>query len=88
MAGELGLSLVEEKMEGPSTSLTFLGIKRDTRMQASRLPDNKLKEFQAWLSGLLRKRKVSLKGLQEIIGHLNFTCRVVAPGRAFFEKIM
>ena len=28
-----------------------------------------------------------LKELQEIVGHLNFVCWVVAPGRAFFCRL-
>ena len=30
-----------------------------------------------------QKKKVNLRELQELVGHLNFACRVVAPGCAF-----
>ena len=36
---ELGIPLAEEKLEGPSTSIKFLGIVRDTSKSEIRLPD-------------------------------------------------
>lgn len=38
LTAELGVSLAEEKTEGPSMVLTFLGIELDTESQCSRLP--------------------------------------------------
>ena len=70
-------------MEGLSTMLTFLGTELDTQLQACRLPDSKLKDLQQKLRELVKKRKVSLKELQELVDHLNFACRVIVPGRAF-----
>ena len=40
---ELGVPLAPEKQEGPSTTLTFLGIEIDTVRQELRLPQDKLK---------------------------------------------
>ena len=28
-----------------------------------------------------------LKELQEVVGHLNFVCKVIAPGRAFLRRL-
>ena len=83
MAKELGLPLAEEKMEGPANVLTILRIDLDTQLQACRLSDSKLKDLQKRLRELVKKRKVSLKELQELVGHLNFACRMIAPGRPF-----
>ena len=30
--------------------------------------------------------KITLKEMQEIVGHLDFACRVVAPDRAFLRR--
>ena len=38
------------------------------------------------LDVFLSSRKVSLNKLQELVGHLNFACRVVAPGRTFLSS--
>jgi len=39
---DLGVSLASKKIEGPSTSLTFLGITLDTAHMEIRLPQDKL----------------------------------------------
>ena len=41
--GNLGDPLAIEKLEGPATCLTFLGIVIDTILQELRLPEDKLK---------------------------------------------
>lgn len=63
--------------------LTFLGIKLDTVAQTSRLPAKKLLVLRRMLAEFKLKRKTSLKEFQQLSGHLNFTCNVVTPGRAF-----
>ena len=72
-------------MEGPTTSLTFLGIELGTMQQALRLLDNKLADLRTSIAILLQRQKVSLEELQQIVGHLNFACSVVAPGQAFLR---
>ena len=81
MANELGLPLAEEKTKGLSAVLTFLGIELDTVRQACKLPDTKLWELQGKLNNIAHKRKASLSELQEIVGDLNFACRILASGR-------
>ena len=87
MACELGLQLATEKTQGPSTSITFLGIELDPIKQSSRLPEDKLEVLKDHIGRLIESRKVSLKELQEMVGHLNFACKVVAPGRAFLCRL-
>ena len=87
MAEELGLPLAEEKMEGPATSLMFQGIHLNTVQQTSKLPESKLADLKMWIALLLQRKKVSLQELQEIMGHVNFACRVVAPGCAFLCQL-
>ena len=87
LANELGLPLAEEKTEGPATTLTFLGIELDSVHQTSRLPQGKLEDLRRRVEVLMGKKKVTLQELQEIVGHLNFACRVVAPGRAFLRRL-
>ena len=50
----LGIPLAKEKIEGPTKTLTFLGITLDTQNMEARLPPDKLhiicKEIKAWLN--------------------------------------
>ncbi|XP_054843036.1 uncharacterized protein LOC129334764 isoform X1 [Eublepharis macularius] len=87
LAEELGVPLAHEKTEGPSTVLTFLGIELDTVQQSMRLPLNKVDDLRARLQEFKVKRKASLIELQQLVGHLNFACKAIAPGRAFLRRL-
>ena len=87
MAKELVLPLAQEKMEGPALSFTFLGIELDTVQQTPWLPKSKLADLRIKIAALLQKQKMSLHELQEIVGHLNFTCRVIAAGHTFLHQL-
>ncbi|XP_067322974.1 uncharacterized protein [Anolis sagrei] len=87
LAEYLGVPLAEEKTEGPLTVLTFLGIELDTVNQFSRLPDGKVLALIDRISQFLPRRKATLREFQQIIGHLNFACKVIAPGRAFLRRL-
>ncbi|XP_054835512.1 uncharacterized protein LOC129329840 [Eublepharis macularius] len=87
LAAELGVPLAEEKTEGPSPRLTYLGIELDSVAGLSRLPADKLARLRDLLTGTLARKKCTLRELQSIIGHLNFACRVVSPGRAFCARL-
>ena len=63
--------------------ITYLGIELDTIQQSSRLPDDKLIDLRIQIQELLHHAKVTLKELEEVVGHLNFACKVIASGRAF-----
>ncbi|XP_053106618.1 uncharacterized protein LOC128325152 isoform X1 [Hemicordylus capensis] len=87
LCSELGVPLAPEKTEGPSSVLTFLGIELDTLGGCSRLPQAKLITLRALLASCSHARKVTLKQMQQLIGHLNFACRVVVPGRPFLRRL-
>lgn len=87
LAEDLGVPLAAEKTEGPTTQLTYLGILLDTVAQTSSLPPDKLVALSKVIEELLPLRKVTLRQLQSLLGHLNFACRVVAPGRPFCSRL-
>ena len=57
----LGIPLALEKVEGPSDSLTFLGITLDTQSMQARLPDNKLQRIRQQVGAWLSQKKKSHK---------------------------
>ena len=54
---DLGIPLAEEKLEGPTTSLTFLGIVLDTSRMEIRLPADKLQHTQKELTHWLDRKR-------------------------------
>ena len=79
----LGVPIATEKTMGPYTTLQFAGITLDSLTMEARLPVDKLQK-----SEFLRKRSVTLRELQSLIGLLNFACSVIVPGRAFLRRLI
>ena len=85
---ELGFPIAEDKVEGPSTSIIFLGIEIDTIKFELRLPAHKLQRLQSLIDHWMRKKAASKRELQSIIGHLSHAATVVKPGRTFLRFLI
>ena len=85
----LGIPLALEKVEGPSDSLTFLGITLDTQSMQARLPDDKLQRIHqqvgAWLSP--KRRKATKREILLLVGLLQHATKVVTPGKTFLSRM-
>ena len=83
----LGVPLAKDKIEGPTTSLVFLGIELDTVLMEARLPADKLQrlclELQEWAARKCCRRKE----LKHLLGVLNFACTVIPSGRSFLRRM-
>ena len=76
------------KIEGPSTSLTFLGIHLDTvTMEASITAERKESLLQE-LRYLHSRHKCTKRQLLSLIGKLSFSCKVVPAGRIFIRRLI
>ena len=85
--GECGIPIGPEKTKGPDQKLAFLGITLDVRHSLAMLPKDKLSRCRELLQEALTRKTMTLKELQTLLGHLNFACRVVVPGRAFLRRV-
>ena len=83
----IGVPISAEKTEGPNTTLTFLGIEIDTVSQYARLPKEKIIKCIEMIDMFLRKKKVTLRELQSLLGLLSFACQVILPGRPFLRRL-
>ena len=73
---------------GPNTTLQFPGIEIDSVRQEARLPLDKLTKYRTLLHHFHKKRSVTVREMQSLIGLLNFCCSVVIPGRAFLRRLI
>ena len=80
---DLGVPLASEKLEGPSTSLSFLGLILDTDCMEIRLPEDKLHRIQALLKTWLTRKKATKREVLSLVGTLQHASKVVRPGRTF-----
>ena len=83
----LGMPLDENKEEGPSEVLTFLGIEIDSVRMEVRLPQEKLTEMRALLKRWRGMKSCKRRDLESLVGSLNHACRAVRPGRAFKRRL-
>ena len=84
----LGLPAAPEKIVGPTTSLTFLGIEIDTVAQQLRLPEEKLCRLKRTLARWSESKNPTKRQLQSLIGLLNHAASVVPPGRTFIRELI
>lgn len=84
----LGVPIAEDKTEGPSTSLVFLGIEIDSAAMTVRLPADKLAKARTLITEWSARRKCTKRELLSLIGFLSFACKVVKPGRIFLRRLI
>ena len=84
----LGIPVAQEKLEGPSTTLTFLGLELDSISQEARLPPEKLKSLSDQLRHWPHIRKTSKRRLLSLIGSLSFAAKAVPAGRLFLRRLI
>ena len=84
------MPVAAHKTEGPSSSLTFLGICVNTVSMELSLPPDKLARIMTAQAVLeWRDRKVATKKqLQSLIGTLSHAASVVVPGRTFLRRMI
>ena len=87
LCAELGVPLATDKLEGPSTSLSFLGIILDTNHMEIRLPPNKLIRMQELLTTWLPWKKARKREILSLVGTLQHATKVVRPGRTFVTRM-
>ena len=84
----LNVPIKPSKVEGPTTSLTFLGINLNTiTMEASITSERKQSLLQE-LSALHACNKCTKQELLSLIGKLSFSYKVLLAGRIFLRRLI
>ena len=82
------MPLHPDKLEGPSTQLSVLGIELDSVTLQARLPQEKFDCIIRLLEEWSAKRHCQRKDLESLIGHLHHVCKVVPQGRTFLRRMI
>ena len=85
---DLNIPLSAKKTVGPVTTLEYLGFILDTIRMEVRLPEDKLLRIRSLISSFLHRKSCTKKEILSILGHLNYACKVVHPGRSFVSRII
>ena len=83
VCAHLGVPVAPHKIEGPSTSLSFLGIMIDTESFQLKLPTEKLQRLKSDIAKWQGRRHCTKRELQSLLGSLNHAASVIGPGRTF-----
>lgn len=85
---ELGFAINYNKVVGPATSITFLGVVINTEKYTLSLPHKKLSDLQVELVKICKNRSITYRGLQSICGKLNWACQVIYGGRVYMRRLL
>ena len=83
----IGVPIAHHKTEGPSRTITFLGIQLDTIQMEARLPTDKLAKYTTNISQLAKQQTITLGSLKSVIGQLSFATSVIPSGRPFLRRL-
>jgi len=84
----LGIPLSPHKTVGPTTILEYLGLYLDSVKMEARLPENKLERIREIINSFSNCNSCTNRELLSLLGHLNFACRVILPGRSFISYLI
>ncbi|KAF5315911.1 hypothetical protein D9611_004925 [Ephemerocybe angulata] len=84
---QLGLQFQPSKVEGPSTTLEFLGLELDSITMEVRLPPAKLEYLVELLDAWDAMSSCTRSQLNELTGFLQFTSQVIPTSRAFLRSL-
>ena len=85
---DLRIPLATDKIEGPVTSLIYLGIIINSLFMTIEVPEEKLTEATAKLYKWNDRRICTKRELKSLIGKLGHICKVVRPGRMFTRRLI
>ena len=85
---EHGFAINYNKVVGPTTRLTFLGIEINTVDYNLSLPSDKLMALQEELLATTAKRNITKRALQSLAGKLNWAAQVVYGGRPHLRRLI
>ena len=88
IAALLGVQVAMEKVDGPTTTLPFLGLLLDSVHQEIRLPPAKLEEILQELRHWASRKSCTKRDLLSLIGTLSFASRAVPAGRLFLRRLI
>jgi len=83
----LGVPLAAEKIKGPSTTLTFLGITMDTLKMEISLPEPKLLRIRHTVQDGLTKQRAKKREILSLFGLLQHEAKMVRGGKTFVSRM-
>ena len=84
---QVNIPIKSSKTVLPTTCAQVHGITIDTIKMEASLPEDKVSTLRTLLNSSKRRKKMKLRDIQSLLGHLNFACKVIRPGRCFLRRL-
>ena len=84
---ELGVPIANEKTEGPTTIIEYLGLIIDSQNMMIKIPLDKITKLLELIDFFSSQKKVTLKHMQSLTGCLAFCTKALPSGRAFSRRL-
>ncbi|GAU99281.1 hypothetical protein RvY_10307 [Ramazzottius varieornatus] len=88
ICADLGLPLVPEKTDNPTTKLDFLGVTLDTVNLTLSVPDGKVQELNECLSTFDNRRKDTKREIFSLAGKPSWCTKCIPAGRIFMRRVV
>ena len=81
-------TIATQKLQPPSTQVTWLGIEINTQSMELRLPADQLEDILTLVRTWRGKTSSPLGDLQKLLGKLHYVSRCCKPARLFLNRMM
>ena len=88
LCNNINAPIKSSKVEGPSTSLTFLGILLNSKTMEASISDERKQALLNELTWMRHRDKCTQRELLSLIGKLSFCCKVLPAGRIFLRRMI
>ena len=88
LSNNLGIPINDNKTVLPGQVVQLHGLQVNTSDFSLTLPPDKLSDAMARIQQVVRRKSISLRDLQSIIGLLAFACKAIYPGRTFLRRLI
>ena len=88
LLAELGLPEAHDKSQPPSTCIRWLGIQVDSRAGTLSVLNDKLTDIKSILTKFVKRRSVTRKMLQSLLGKLLHIAKCIRPARLFIARLL
>lgn len=85
---QLGLPVAEEKIQVPSRAVQWLGININTSDMTLSIPTEKINETLRLVNKCNKRRSMTRRDLQSVVGKLVHIAKCVAPARLFIARLL
>ena len=85
---QINAPVKSSKIEGPSTSITFLGIHLNIVTMEANITAERKESLLQELHHLYSQHKCTKRQLLYLIGKLSFSCKVLPAGRIFLRRLI